>query len=226
MPIPSNAAPLGRTLLRNDVYTRLRDAVVDGTFSPGEQLKDVDLAAWLGVSRTPVREALLRLASSGLVETQPGRSTTVACIDDRKVRDARDVLAALHQLAVRETVGSLTDDDLERMRAANRDFAAALEAGDVAAALEADERLHAVPVAALGNEAVESVLDHFGPVVKRVERLRFSTDGRTSVEAHDRLIALCAAGDAEGAAAVAFDTWHSLPVPDADTVAATGTGTD
>ncbi len=217
MPIPTGSSPLGRSLLRNDVYTRLRDALVDGTFAPGEQLKDVDLAAWLGVSRTPVREALLRLATSGLVETQPGRSTTVSTIDERKVRDARDVLAAMHQLAVRETVPTLTDDDLERMRAANRDFAAALKTGDVAAALDADERLHAVPVTALGNEAVESVLEHFGPVVRRVERMRFAShDAQRSVDAHDRLIELCAARDAEAAAAVAFDTWHSLPVtPDA-----------
>ncbi|WP_378148342.1 GntR family transcriptional regulator [Cnuibacter sp. UC19_7] len=217
MPIPTGSSPLGRSLLRNDVYTRLRDALVDGTFAPGEQLKDVDLAAWLGVSRTPVREALLRLATSGLVETQPGRSTTVSTIDERKVRDARDVLAAMHQLAVRETVSTLTDDDLERMRAANRDFAAALKTGDVAAALDADERLHAVPVTALGNEAVESVLEHFGPVVRRVERMRFAShDAQRSVDAHDRLIELCAARDAEAAAAVAFDTWHSLPVtPDA-----------
>jgi len=55
MPIPAGA-PLSRSLLRDDVYVRLRDAIVDGTFTPGEQLRDGDLAQWLGVSRTPVRE--------------------------------------------------------------------------------------------------------------------------------------------------------------------------
>ncbi|AXH34860.1 FCD domain-containing protein [Humibacter sp. BT305] len=119
----------------------------------------------------------------------------------------------MHQLAVRESVAILTSEDIERMRAANRDFAAALKTGDVAAALDADERLHAVPVTALGNEAVESVLEHFGPVVRRVERMRFaSASAQRSVDAHEPLIELCAAGDAEAAAAVAFDTWHSLPV--------------
>lgn len=212
MPIPGDGRPIDRTLLRNNVYERLRDAVVDGTFAPGEQLKDVDLATWLGVSRTPVREALLRLAASGLVVAQPGKSTTVSAIDDRAVRDARDVLAAMHQLAVRETVAILTDDDLDRMRAANRSFSAAIAAGDVDAALAADEELHAVPVRALGNKAVAAVLDQFGPVVRRVERMRFASSGMASVDAHDELIALCAARDAEGAAAVAFETWHSLPV--------------
>ncbi|PJJ73623.1 DNA-binding GntR family transcriptional regulator [Diaminobutyricimonas aerilata] len=201
-----------RTLLRDDVYRRLRDAIVDCTFAPGEQLKDMELAEWLGVSRTPVREALLRLAGSGLVVAQPGRSTTVSAIDEKALRDARDVVAAMHHLAVFQTAGTLDEAQLDRMREANRRFADAVEAGDVAAALEADERLHSVPVAALGNRAVDTVLDQFGPVVRRAERLRFGHDGRASIELHDRLIALCAAGDKDGAAAVAFDTWHSLPV--------------
>ena len=79
MPIPAGV-PLSRSLLRDDVYVRLRDAIVDSTFTPGEQLRDGDLAQWLGVSRTPVREALLRLAQAGLVVAAPGRSTTVSTL--------------------------------------------------------------------------------------------------------------------------------------------------
>ncbi|MEV4350725.1 GntR family transcriptional regulator [Actinoplanes sp. NPDC049596] len=211
MPIPSSVPALDRSLLRDDVYRRLRDAIVEGTFLPGEQLKDGELAAWLGVSRTPVREALLRLGGSGLVVARPGRSTTVSTIDAPAVRDARDVIAAMHELAVRQTTGRLGDDDLRRMRDANRRFAEAVAAGDVGAALEADEQIHAIPVAALGNQALTTVLDQFDPLVRRAERLRFSTDGHASVELHDRLIELIAAGDAQAAASVAFDIWHTLP---------------
>jgi DNA-binding GntR family transcriptional regulator len=110
MPIPSASPAVGRSLLRDDVYRRLRDAIVDGTFLPGEQLKDGDLAEWLGVSRTPVREALLRLGGSGLVVALPGRSTRVSTIDARAVQDARDVIAAMHELAVRQTTGRLGED--------------------------------------------------------------------------------------------------------------------
>ncbi|UOE46136.1 GntR family transcriptional regulator [Agromyces larvae] len=212
MPIPAHVPPVDRTLLRDDVFVRLRDAIIDGTLEPGEQLKDGDLAAWLGVSRTPVREALLRLAQAGLVVAQPGRSTTVSTLDLRTARDARDVVAAMHELAVREAARSLTSDDLTAMREANARFAAAIEAGDVDAALRADDDLHAVPVAVGGNRALATVLDQFTPVVRRAERMRFTTlGGADSVGRHETLIRLCEQGDAEGAASVAFDTWHSLP---------------
>lgn len=216
MPIPRDTPAVDRTLLRDDVYRRLRDAIVDGTFTPGEQLKDGELAEWLGVSRTPVREALLRLAASGLVVALPGRSTTVSAIDAPMVRDARDVVAAMHELAVREVTGRLSDHDVERMREANRRFAAAVSSGDVGAALDTDEELHRIPVTALGNHALEAVLEQFGPLVRRAERLRFDLYGQVSTEQHERLIDLMAAGDAQGAAAVAFEIWRSLPAEPAD----------
>lgn len=211
MPIPLGGSSVDRSLLRDDVYRRLRDAIVDGTFLPGEQLKDGELAEWLGVSRTPVREALLRLAAGGLVVTKPGKSTRVSLVEAQSFRDARDVIAAMHELAVRQTAGRLSDDELDRMREANRRFAEAVTAGDVAGAFDADEEIHRVPVAASGNRALMMVLDQFDPLVRRAERLRFSTDGHASVELHDRLIEMMAAGDAEGAATVAFDIWHTLP---------------
>lgn len=216
MPIPVDAPTVDRTLLRDDVYRRLRDAIVDGTLTPGEQLKDNELAVWLGVSRTPVREALLRLASSGLVVALPGRSTTVSEIDSRALKDARDVVAAMHELAVRGATGQLSEAQIERMRQANVRFAEAVSAGDAAAALEADEELHRVPVEALGNRALEAVLDQFDPVVRRAERSRFRTDGASSVERHDQLIDSIADGDVDAASEVAFEIWHSLPTETTD----------
>ena len=72
------------------------------------------------------------------------------------------------------------------MRAANRRFAEALRAGDADAALAADDELHGIPVRAAGNDAVREVLDQFTPVLRRVERLRFSSlDARDSVTLHD-----------------------------------------
>ncbi|WP_051264981.1 GntR family transcriptional regulator [Nakamurella lactea] len=217
MPISAEVPALTRSLLRDDVYQRLRDAIVDGSLAPGEQLRDGELAGRLGVSRTPVREALLRLQQAGLVITAPGRSTVVSSLDLRAVRDAQSVVASMHELAVREAVGQLTADDLDRMRAANRLFAAAIRAADAEAALRADDELHAIPVAAANNSAVVAVLEQFTPVVRRLERARFaSIAGRGSVRLHTELIDLCAAGDVEAAAAASYRTWQTLaPLLDA-----------
>ena len=211
MPVPRSAYPHTRSLLRDGVYVQLRNAIVDGTLEPGEQLRDAELATWLGVSRTPVREALLRLQQSGLVVTRPGRSTSVATLDAKAIADAQAVVATMHQLAVRLAVPHLTERDLDRMRDANERFAAAMQAGDVEAALAADDELHDVPVACADNGAVRQVLEQYTPALRRLERMRFaSLTGRGSVELHARLIDLCAAGDAEGAAAVSFETWQTL----------------
>lgn len=214
MPTPQQAPGIDRSLLRDDVFRRLRDAIVDGTFAPGEQLKDAELAEWLGVSRTPVREALLRLGTSGLVVTKPGRSTTVSTIESKAVSDARDVVAAMHVAVVREVGASLSDADLDRMRAANLRFAEALSGGDINAAIAADEEFHRVPVMALGNNAIASVLDQFGPVVQRAERARFAAAGQASLERHEHLIVLLANHDVEGASELTFETWHTLAADD------------
>jgi DNA-binding GntR family transcriptional regulator len=211
MPLAADTVALPRNLLRDDVYQRIRDAIVDGSLAPGEQLRDTEIASRLGVSRTPVREALLRLQQAGLVIAAPGRSTIVSSVDLRAVRDAQSVVAAMHALAVREAVGQLTGEDLDRMRSANRRFSAAIRAGDAEAALRADDELHDVPVAAAGNFAVRAVLEQFTPVVRRLERARFaSIAGRGSVRLHAELIDLCAAGDVEAAAAASYRTWQTL----------------
>ena len=213
MPVPTDRPPVDRSLLRDDVYRRLRDAITDGTFAPGEQLRDGELATWLGVSRTPVREALLRLAQGGLVVARPGRSTVVSSLDERSTRDARDVVAAMHELAVREAVAHFTAADLDAMRDAARRFGDALDAGDIDAALARRRRAarrpgdrRRQPGGGRGPRAVHA----------RAAQDRAACGSRRptawrSPDRHEELIRLCAAGDVDGAAAVAFDTWHTLP---------------
>ncbi len=211
MPVPDRTNVAPRTLLRDRVYVVLRDAIVDGTLAPGEQLREPELETWLGVSRTPIREALMRLQHAGLVLTRPGHSTVVAPLDDDAVQAAQPVVATLHALAVRLAVPLLSDAELEAMRAANRALSRALDEGDVAAALAADDVLHQICVDAAGNAAVKDILEQYSPVLRRIERLRFSSAaGRDSVALHDALIDACAAGQAEAAAAVALTTCTTL----------------
>ena len=211
MPVPERVGVISRSLLRENAYHSIRDAIVDGTLAPGERLNDADLAQWLGVSRTPVREALARLEEAGLVRTKPGRYTMVSPLDVRAARAAQTVTAAMHELAVREAAPHLSADQIEAMRAANARFADALQADDIDAAIASDDEFHGVAVTASANPALRAVLEQFTPVLRRLERLHFSSlSGRDSVALHERIIALCEAGDAEGAAAAARDNWMSL----------------
>ena len=213
MPVPGERADTARTLLRDQAYARLRDAILDGTLEPGEQLKDAELAEWLGLSRTPIREAVARLEEYGLVETKPNSYTRVAPLSARDARDAFTVYATLEALAASLGVPQLTGDDLETMRAANREFADALARVDVDAALAADDRFHRVLVQAAANREIARSLERLLPKIRRLERARFgSLAGRRSVEQHEQIIALCAAGEAERAAEAVRENWLTLGV--------------
>ncbi|MGY1774213.1 GntR family transcriptional regulator [Blastococcus sp. SYSU D00813] len=203
-------APVGRVLLRDVALTRLREAIVSGELAPGAVVKDAELAARLGLSVAPVRAALTRLADEGLVEAKPQSHTRVTPLDVAAVRDAAAVVRVMHELAVREAVPRLTGDDVARMRAANADFAAAVERGDVDAALAADDALHAVLVDRAGNRAAAATVDRFTPAIRRLERRRFAAEGRHSVVLHDRLIAACAAPDVDAAVATTTEIWTAL----------------
>ncbi|MCR2808715.1 MULTISPECIES: GntR family transcriptional regulator [unclassified Microbacterium] len=211
MPIPSASNMHARSLLRDDVYRSLRDAIVDGTFEPGERLRDQELEAWLGVSRTPIREALLRLAQAGLVVAQPGRATTVAPVDPKNIGNAQSIAAAMHELAARSAVPALTDSDLTTMAAANDRLATALEVLDVDAAMNSDDEFHDVLVRASGNAMIAEVLEQVTPLIRRAERQRFaSMAGRDSVRQHRAIIERCAVADAEGAAELSRVNWMTL----------------
>jgi DNA-binding GntR family transcriptional regulator len=204
-------ARVDRSLLRDRAYRMLRDAIVTGELAPGAVISDAELAARVGLSRTPVREALARLADDGLVETKPHAWTRVTPLLLREVRDALVVVRAMHELAVRLAVPLMTERHHDLMRAANRRFAAALEAGDVQAAVDADDELHGVPVAVLGNRALAASIERQLPLIRRLERLRFgSLLGRRSIAWHDQLIDACEEGDVETAVAITSRIWTTL----------------
>ena len=211
MPVPADKAALERDLLRDQAYTTLRDAIVDGTLAPGERLRDQELTEWLGLSRTPVRDALSRLEQDGLVETEPQRFTRVAPLDRRAARDAFPIVAAIHALAAELGVPRLTAADAEKMSNANARFALALKQDDVDAALNADDAFHEVLLTASANSELGRTLERLMPRLRRLERLRFgSLAGRASVRQHDEIIAAAATQDVQRTAELVRQNWLSL----------------
>jgi len=203
--------PVRRTLLRETAYAAIPDAIVRGDIPAGASVSNGDLAERLGLSRAPVRDALARLADEGLVETKPPSYTRVTPLAVREVRDAAAVVRAMHELAARTAVPLLAPADITAMREANRRFAAATRAGDLDAALAADDELHNVLVRVGGNRAVAATIERYTPLIRRLERRQFSrASARRSVELHDELIDAYAAGDAERATQVTARIWRVL----------------
>ncbi|GAA4063459.1 GntR family transcriptional regulator [Agromyces indicus] len=211
MPLPDRSPAERPKSLRDYAYAQLRDAIVSGDLAPGERLRDPELEEWLGVSRTPIREAIARLELAGLVHTRRAKQTVVAPLDTRTALAAQRIAASLHELAVRDAVTQLTWTDLEAMSNANARFAAALGADDVDAAIAADDAFHAVAVEASANPLLPGLLEQVTPLLRRLERARFgSLAGRGSVADHDRIIALCAEGRADDAARATHENWSTL----------------
>ena len=202
---------ISRALFRDQALTAIREAILGGDLAPGVPIKDVELAERLGLSRTPVREALARLTDEGLVETKPHSYTRVTPLDAAAVRDAHVVVQSMHALAARLAVPHVGQADLDAMRAANTTFARALAGGDVPAALAADDEFHAVAVRRAGNFAVTATIERYTPLVRRLERLRFAAPtGRHSVAMHDEIITAFTAADADLAARLAARNWATL----------------
>lgn len=198
--------------MRSTAYDILREAIICGELEPGEPIKDTEVATRLGLSRTPVREALVRLADAGLVESKPGVYTRVTAFDRKEVTATLDVLQALYGVAVRAGVPAFTQEHLAAMRRNNDAFAAAVENLDVTAALAADDRFHSVFVETAGNPVLARLVDQLHPVIDRILFRKFSTllGGRETIDHHDDLIELCARGDADTAAERSAAHWARL----------------
>ncbi|MDX6700412.1 MAG: hypothetical protein QOF26_638 [Baekduia sp.] len=211
MPVPEHPAAVERHLLRDSAYAQLCDAIVSGTLNPGEQLHDSQLCSWLGLSRTPVRDALGRLEDEGLVETAPQRYTRVTPLRLSDARHAFPVLAVLHGLATELAVPRLVDGDLEELTAHNDEFIERLRNGRREEAFAADERFHAVFVTRADNPHISQAVARLTPSLRRVENLTgVQMPGGRSIAQHQAIIARADGADAAGAAAAARANWMTL----------------
>ncbi|MFF1635179.1 GntR family transcriptional regulator [Leifsonia sp. NPDC058248] len=117
MPVPVMNSVSPRRLIRDEVFLRLLDAIVGGDLLPGEQLVDSEIEQWIGVSRTPVREALNQLAAMGLVEILPQKQTRVTPVDPKRLQGLIETLATLFRSVVRDTTPLLTESDIASLSA-------------------------------------------------------------------------------------------------------------
>jgi len=147
--------------LREQVMAALRERILGRSLKPGAHLVESDLAAELGVSRTPVRECLRVLEMEGLVENSPGFGVVVRSITAREVRESLLVRSALDSLAIREAAQWRTEEDLVLLEADYRLFELAVRAGDDGRIKDADSAFHARIFAAAHNTVLLNVRNAF-----------------------------------------------------------------
>jgi GntR family transcriptional regulator, rspAB operon transcriptional repressor len=156
---------------RTQVYATLRDAIIRAELPPGRKLSENELATWLGVSRTPIREALVRLRDERLVAIVPQLGTFVSRISPQAVADASFIREALECAAIRQTAVVATEDDIaaleENLRAQER----ADERGDFDAFYVLDEEFHRVLCDLSGHATVWAVSQRAKGHLNRIRRL-------------------------------------------------------
>lgn len=187
--------------LRDVVFNTLRQAILRGELKPGERLMEIQLANKLGVSRTPIREAIRKLELEGLVLMIPRKGAEVAEITEKSLRDVLEVRRALEELAVGLACDRITEEDITKLKEAAKEFEEVLKGGDVTVFAEADVKFHDIIYLATDNQRLIQLLYNLREQMYRyrVEYLKQTEVHATLLVEHDHIITCIENHDREGA---------------------------
>lgn len=182
----THSEKLHRTFVRDEAYTLLRNWIVEGKLEPSQKLRDKDLAIELGVSRTPIREALLRLECEGLVQTKANSSTIVCPIDLHDAFNLYAIVITLEQLALRQAFNGINPTIIKQMQKINEQLLQAIKSNDPPLAAKLDDDFHAIYIQLSGNSELSQVLLGIKQKLKRLEIYYFDRikDSHNSYQEH------------------------------------------
>ena len=161
--------------LRDVVFKTLRQAILKGELEPGERLMEIQLAERLGVSRTPIREAIRKLELEGLVLMIPRKGAEVAKISESNLRDVLEVRRSLEELAIDLACQRITEEELDELNKAEVDFKAAIENGDAMQIAQTDESFHEIIYNSTKNQKLVQILNNLREQMYRY-RLEYIKD--------------------------------------------------
>ncbi len=172
--------------LRDVVFNTLRQAILIGELKPGERLMEIHLADRLGVSRTPIREAIHKLEREGLVTIVPRRGAEVAQITEKSMNDVLEVRRALDALCVELACDRITEEELADLKTACDRFEQCVRTGDSKKIAQADVALHDIIVRATGNQRLIQLVNNLSEQMYRYrfEYIKDSSQHQTLVEEH------------------------------------------
>jgi DNA-binding GntR family transcriptional regulator len=191
--------PIARRTLHDEVLTRLRDMIIEGKFSPGQRINEGLVCRQLGVSRTPLREAIKTLMSEGLVDILPARGAIVAAFSERDLRDTLEMLKALEQFAGRAACERAPDEVLKAIEAIHLEMMSLYKERTRLEYFKLNQAIHTAIASASGNGALMRL---HASLQARIKRFRFvgNTDPEkwaAAVAEHEQIIAALMARNAE-----------------------------
>ncbi len=175
--------------LRDVVFNTLREAILRGDLKPGERLMELQLAAQLGVSRTPIREAIRMLEQEGLAVTMPRKGAEVAKMTLKGMEDVLEIRAALDELASQLACERITEEQLTCLEERKIAFERSLKSGNVKAIAEADVNFHDVIYEATGNPKLVNMLNNLREQIYRyrIEYLKNADNYPTLIREHEAI---------------------------------------
>lgn len=208
--------PIARQPLHELVAGRIRDMIIEGRLAPGDQVNESRLCAELGVSRTPMREAIRTLVGEGLILLRPGRSTIIRAFSPEEVRDMLDVIAELEGLAGRKACKAASDAEIADIQAVHDRMMGHFRAGERLDYYKLNQMIHSMIVAASGNATLAEM---HGLLQSRMKRIRFighntPENWRNAVAEHEEMIDALRSRNGKGLSEVLQrhirNTWHRV----------------
>lgn len=177
--------------LRDVVFNTLKDGILTGRLKPGERLLENQLAEELGVSRTPIREALRMLQIENLVDLIPRRGAQVKDMSEKDIKNVLEIRKVLEELAAGLAAENITSKQINELREAHRGFVEAFERGDSKEALDCDTKFHDIIFNATENEKLVQIISNISIQIYRyrIAYLRLLKNINVPSQQHIDLIA-------------------------------------
>ncbi|MGE5598300.1 MAG: GntR family transcriptional regulator [Bacteroidota bacterium] len=183
--------------LRELVFEALREAIVKGVLKPGERMMEIQLAEEMGVSRTPVREAIRKLELEGLVAMVPRKGAYVASLSMKDIVEVFEIRGALEGLAAELAAERITEEELEELERYLVRITESIESDDLSSMVEVDTDFHSQLYRASRNERLSLIISNLREQIQRFRKTSLSLPGRmrAALEEHKKIVEALSARD-------------------------------
>lgn len=197
-PAIGGVTPIARVTLHDAVVNQVRDMIIEGRLAPGSRINEGQVGALLGVSRTPMREAIKTLASEGLVEMVPAKGAVVRKFSERDIRDILEALKAIEQAAARLACADASDAEIKKIVQIHKRMMTLYASRNRLAYFKLNQSIHSAIVEASGNAVLSEIHQTLQARIKRIRFVGNETPDRWAgaVAEHEEMIDALSARDA------------------------------